>query len=139
MCIAPDSDGCKSTQCISINSNITCSTEDTDTAPVCSMSGITYKSECEAFVNLEYDIKYLRACDEPLCLTTNNGEGFCGFDKETYNSLCDLEVATGSITSDYLGSCVVEQSQLSSKCAIIPPECAYTTKASDSMCPIAGS
>ena len=138
MCISADNSGCKSFRCISINNNITCSTEDTDTSPVCGYSGITYKSECEAFVNLKYDIKYLRRCDDSLCLNTNNGEGFCGFDKQTYDTLCDLEAATGSITPDYYGSCVEEQSELDRKCATIPPECAYTTKASDSMCPIAG-
>ena len=135
MCIMTEDTGCNSTKCISINSNITCSTG--NYAPVCSRSGVTYKSECEAFVNQDFDIKYLRACDDPLCQANNNGKGFCGFDKQTYDNLCDLELATGSITRDYYGSCVVDK--VKRKCERIPRSCAYTTKASDSMCPIAGS
>ena len=135
MCIITEDRGCDSTKCISINSNITCSTGGRY-APVCSSSGVTYRSECEAFVNQDFDIKYHRACDDQLCQADNNGEGFCGFDRQTYNNLCDLELATGSVTRDYSGSCV-DKAKI--KCERIPPECSHTTKASDSMCPIAGT
>ena len=134
MCIMTEDRGCNSTKCISINSNITCSAGGRH-APVCSSSGVTYRSECEAFVNQDFDIKYHRACNDQLCHADNHGKGFCGFDKQTYSNLCDLELATGSITRDYNGSCV-EETKI--KCTTIPPECAYTTRASDSMCPIAG-
>ena len=138
MCIAADESGCKSKRCIPIDSNVTCSTE-TNNTPVCSSSGISYNSECEAFVNQDFDVKYIRACDDVICQDNNNGEGFCGYDNVTYDNLCQLEFVTGDTIRDYNGRCEMRiQQEVSIKCEIIPEGCEFTTRASDSRCPIPG-
>ena len=137
LCITTDSNGCKSKKCIPMNSTITCST-DIRNQPVCSSSGVTYKSECEAFVNQDYNMKYLRACDDSACQNTNKGQGFCGFDNNTYADLCELEMTTGDTKRDYNGSCVRRDDKGRNKCDKIPEECRFATRSSDSACPIAG-
>eukprot|EP00800_Vazella_pourtalesii_P001182 TRINITY_DN10995_c0_g1_i2.p1 TRINITY_DN10995_c0_g1~~TRINITY_DN10995_c0_g1_i2.p1 ORF type:complete len:397 (-),score=91.49 TRINITY_DN10995_c0_g1_i2:45-1235(-) len=137
MCIAADESGCKTKRCIPIDSNVTCTTENRNT-PVCSSSGISYNSECEAFVNQDFDIKYIRACDDVMC--EDSGEGFCGYDNVTYDNLCELEFVTGDTIRDYNGRCEMRrQQEVSVKCERIPEGCEFTTRASDSRCPIPGA
>ncbi|KAI6646616.1 hypothetical protein LOD99_12737 [Oopsacas minuta] len=138
ICIAADENGCKYKRCIPINSNITCTTESRN-RPVCSSNGVSYNSECEAFINQDFDIQYLRACDDPFCLNTNGGKGFCGFDNVTYSNLCELEIATGNTIRDYDGGCEMKTDEVSNKCETILAGCEFTTKASDSRCPIPGA
>ena len=136
ICISADASGCRIKQCVATNESITCTTDETN-RPVCSSSGVTYQSECEAFVKLDHNIKYTRACDASLCLDTNDGKGFCGYDNVTYKNLCELEMKAGHTMVDYKGMCRMDPG-INEDCDQIPDRCEFATRASDAVCPVAG-
>ena len=125
--------GCKAKRCISKADSFTCSTLGTNRR-VCSASGNSYSSECVAFVNQDYTLKYLRDCNNTVCKDNNNGRGFCGFDRKTYPNLCHLERKTGKTLHDYKGTCEANANDASSKCEDIPEGCNFKTRASDASC-----
>eukprot|EP00800_Vazella_pourtalesii_P015820 TRINITY_DN4355_c0_g2_i6.p1 TRINITY_DN4355_c0_g2~~TRINITY_DN4355_c0_g2_i6.p1 ORF type:complete len:446 (-),score=74.14 TRINITY_DN4355_c0_g2_i6:1155-2492(-) len=137
LCVDLTGDGCKSHRCEKKSESLSCDTSDTN-QPVCSYSGVTYASQCEAIVNTVYDTKYLRACDDEDCVNDNGEEGFCGYDKRTYKNLCELERITGNTMRDYDGTCVTNVTEARTMCKAIPTGCVFTTVASDAACPVPG-